>query len=81
MTERTQPEKTTISFKKGSLVKVNRDAFLQSIEANASDPIPPAYIFQGPGEILSIKGEYCQIRWKLPVPDAWLRIDQLKSWT
>ena len=75
------PPKVIKKLRKGDLIKVEREKYLNSLESKASDENLPEYIFQGPGEILSIKGEYCQIRWKLPVPDAWLRIDQLKSWT
>ncbi len=67
------------SLKKGSLVKVNRAAYTGSLEAAASDPSPPAYLFEGPGEVLSIKGDYAQLRWRLPVPDVWLRLDQLEA--
>ncbi len=72
------PEKRT--FKKGSLVRVNKDSYLGSVESKASDPVPPDYIFKGPGEVLLTKGDYAQIRWKLPVPDVWLRQDQLEQW-
>lgn len=66
-------------LKKGSLVRVNRQAYGSSLEAVASDPEPPAYIFEGPGEILAVKGAYAQLRWRRPVPDVWLRLDQLEA--
>jgi len=68
------------SFRKAALVRVNRDLYQNSLEAGASDEAPPKYIFEGPGEILVVKGEYAQIRWRMPVPDVWLRIDQLEAW-
>ena len=68
------------ALRKGALVKVKREAYQSSIEASASDPTPPDYIFNGPGELLLLKGDYGQVRWNRPVPDAWLRIDQLESW-
>ena len=37
-------------------------------------------LFEGPGEILTVKGDYGQIRWRRPVPDVWLRVDQLEVW-
>ncbi len=80
MTDNEGPSKPTNNFRKGALVRVNRTAFLESIEASASDPQPPEYIFEGPGELLIIKGEYCQVRWRKPAPDTWLRIDQLETW-
>ena len=68
-------------LRKGSLVRVDRKKFSASLESEASDPTPPQYIFEGPGELLSVKGEYAQIRWRMPVPDVWLRTDQLEAWS
>jgi len=68
------------TFKKGALVKVARAAYGGSLEAAASDPEPPAYIFEGPGEVLAIKGDVAQLRWRRPVPDVWLRLDQLEPY-
>ena len=67
------------SLKKGSLVRVCQEAYLGSTEAGASDPEAPQYIFEGPGEILALKGDYAQLRWRRPVPDVWLRLDQLEA--
>ena len=68
-----------VALRKGALVKVNRVAYDASVEASASDPLPPAYIFEGPGELLVVKGDYGQVRWNRPVPDVWLRMDQLEA--
>ena len=81
MTEKTDAPKPAKSFRKGVLVKVNRQAYKNSLEAKASDQFLPDYIFEGPGELLAVKGEYGQIRWRMPVPDIWLRIDQLEIWS
>ena len=67
-------------FKKGDLVKVDRAKYSDSLESKASDSNLPEYIFQGPGEILLIKGEYCQIRWRRPVPDVWIRTQHIVSY-
>ena len=67
------------ALRKGALVRVNRKAYNDSLEATASDPTPPDYIFTGPGELLVVKGEYGQVRWNRPVPDVWLRMDQLEA--
>jgi len=67
------------ALKKGSLVRVNRQAYASSLEAQASDTTAPDYIFAGPGEILAVKGDYAQLRWRRPVPDVWLRLDQLEA--
>ena len=67
-------------FKKGSLVYVDKAIYSSSIEALASDTDLPSYVFEGPGEILSIKEEYAQVRWRRPVPDVWFKLDQLKEY-
>ncbi len=76
-----QSSKSNVSkpLKKGSLVRVKKELYQNSLEALASDQSPPQYIFEGPGELLALKGEYAQIRWRLPVPDVWLRVDQLEA--
>ena len=67
-------------LKKGSLVYVDKDIYLKSVEALASDTNLPSYIFEGPGEILGTKEEYAQVRWRRPVPDVWFKIAQLKEY-
>ena len=69
------------SLKKGSLVFVDKKNYIKSMEALASDNDLPNYVFEGPGEILSIKDEYAQVRWRRPVPDVWFKLDQLKEYT
>ena len=71
------PSKIVKKFKKGDLIKVDRQKYLNSLVSKSSDANLPEYIFQGPGEILLIKGEYCQVRWRRPVPDVWLSSDQI----
>jgi hypothetical protein len=66
------------AIKKGSLVKVNRAAYQSSLEASASDGDAPTYLFEGPGEVLATRGDYAQLRFRRPVPDIWLRLDQLE---
>ena len=67
-------------FRKGDLVKVDRKKYSNSLESKASENNLPEYIFTGPGEILLIKGDYCQIRWRRPVPDVWIRSDHIVSY-
>ena len=67
-------------LKKGSLVFVDRPIYIKSTEASASDYDLPNYVFEGPGEILAVKDEYAQVRWRRPVPDVWLKLDQLKEY-
>lgn len=73
-----KPAPAQAALKKGSLVRVNRQAYARSVEAEASDSEAPAYIFEGPGEILAVTGDHAQLRWRRPVPDVWLRLDQLE---
>ena len=68
-------------LKKGNLVCVDKDIYLTSIESMASDTDLPSYVFEGPGEILSIKEEYAHVRWRRPVPDVWFKLDQLKEYS
>ena len=67
-------------FRKGDLVKVDREKYSNSLESKASDNNLPEYIFQGPGEVLLIKGDYCQVRWRRPVPDVWVNSDHILSY-
>ena len=67
-------------FRKGDLVKVEREKYLNSLESKASDDDLPEYIFKGPGEVLLIKGNYCQVRWRRPVPDVWINLDHIVSY-
>lgn len=73
----TSPPKIIKKFRKGDLVKVDREKYSNSLESKSSDNNLPEYIFQGPGEVLLIKGEYCQIRWRRPVPDVWISSDTI----
>ena len=81
MSETEITSKPLKKLRKGDLIKVSRKAFENSLEASASDDVPPDYIFDGPGELLLVQGEYCQVRWRRPVPDVWLRLDQLEKWS
>ena len=67
-------------LKKGSLVFIDKSIYDGSVESLASDQDLPSYIFEGPGEILSIKEEYAQVRWRRPVPDVWFKLDQIKEY-
>ena len=67
-------------LKKGSLVCLDKNIYIKSVESLASDRDLPGYVFEGPGEILSIKEEYAQVRWRRPVPDVWFKLDQLKEY-
>ena len=74
------PPKIQKKFRKGDLVKVDREKYSNSLESKASDPSLPEYIFEGPGEVLLIKGDYFQVRWRRPVPDVWINSDHMVSY-
>ena len=67
-----------LKLKKGSLVKVDRNAYLADSSRAASDPEPPDYIVIGPGEVQQVKADVALIRWRLPVPDVWLPVSVLR---
>ena len=67
-------------LKKGSLVVLDREKYINSLESLASDIELPNYVFEGPGEILGIKEDYAQVRWRRPVPDVWFKLEQLKEY-
>tara|TARA_Y100001978_G_C23304613_1_gene250991 strand:- start:162 stop:407 length:246 start_codon:yes stop_codon:yes gene_type:complete len=68
-------------LKKGSLVVLDREKYRNSVESLASDIELPNYVFEGPGEILAIKEDYAQVRWRRPVPDVWFKLEQLQEYT
>ncbi len=81
MTDKPVSIKAPKPLRKGSLVRVNRAAYQHSLESLASDESLPEYIFEGPGELLFVQGDFGQVRWRMPVPDVWFRVDQLEVWT
>lgn len=69
-----------MAFKKGDMVRAVRDKLQNSVEAQASDPRFPAYLFDSKGEIVDIKGDYAFVKFgKVPTPNIWLRLDQLEE--
>ncbi|MGG6263669.1 NAD(P)H-quinone oxidoreductase subunit O [Leptolyngbya sp. AN03gr2] len=66
--------------KKGAMVRVIREKLENSLEAKASDPRFPSYIFESEGEVVDIRGDYAFVKFgKVPTPNIWLRQDQLES--
>ena len=68
-------------LKKGSLVVLDKGKYIKSLESLASDTDLPNYVFEGPGEILVVKEDYAQVRWRRPVPDVWFKLEQLKEYS
>lgn len=74
------PEKKNGAIKKGDLVRAVREKLENSLEAEASDPRFPPYIFDSKGEVVDIRGDYAFVKFgKVPTPNIWLRIDQLET--
>ncbi|MBV9389877.1 MAG: NAD(P)H-quinone oxidoreductase subunit O [Chroococcidiopsidaceae cyanobacterium CP_BM_ER_R8_30] len=68
-----------MAVKKGDLVRAIREKLENSLEAQASDPRFPSYLFETKGEVVDIKGEYALVMFgKVPTPNIWLRVDQLE---
>lgn len=65
-------------MKKGALVKAVKEKLTDSLEAKASDNRFPNYIFDSKGEILEINDEYALVKFYVPTPNIWLRLDQLE---
>jgi len=66
------------TIKKGALVRVLREALENSLEAQASDRRLPSYLFNSKGEVLDLKEDYALVRFYVPTPSVWLRVDQLE---
>ena len=68
-----------MAVKKGELVRAIREKLENSLEAKASDPRFPSYLFETKGEVVDIKGDYALVMFgKVPTPNIWLRLDQLE---
>ncbi len=65
-------------MKKGALVRAVREKLENSLEATASDSRFPSYIFDSKGEIVELKEEYALVKFYVPTPNIWFRIDQLE---
>jgi hypothetical protein len=69
-----------MAVKKGDMVKAIREKLESSVELQASDRRIPNYLFETPGEILDIRGDYAFVKFgATPTPNIWLRLDQLEA--
>lgn len=69
-----------MAIKRGSLVRAVRAKLENSLEAQASDPRFPAYLFETKGEVVDMSGDYAQVKFGIvPTPNIWLRVDQLEE--
>jgi hypothetical protein len=66
--------------KKGDVVRAIREKLENSLEAKASDPRLPPYLFETKGEVLDAKGDYVLVKFGyVPASNIWLRADQLET--
>ena len=69
-----------MAVKRGDTVRAVREKLENSLEALASDPRFPSYLFETKGEVVDIKGDYALVKFgKVPTPNMWLRQDQLEE--
>ena len=69
-----------MAVKRGDIVRAIREKLENSLEAQASDPRFPSYLFETKGEVVDIKGDYAFVKFgKVPTPNIWLRQDQLEE--
>lgn len=66
------------TIKKGTLVRVLREKLDNSLEAKASDSRFPAYLLESKGEIVDLNDEYALVKFYVPTPNVWLRLDQIE---
>jgi hypothetical protein len=65
-------------LKKGTLVRAIREKLENSLEAKASDSRFPPYIFESKGEIVDLNDDYALVKFYVPTPNIWFRLDQLE---
>ncbi|MDY6783878.1 MAG: NAD(P)H-quinone oxidoreductase subunit O [Cyanobacteriota bacterium] len=66
-------------IKKGTLVRAVREKLENSVEATASDNQFPAYLFESKGEVVDLNDDYALVKFYVPTPNIWLRLDQLEA--
>ena len=65
-------------IKKGALVRAVKEKLAESLEAQASDNRFPDYIFKSKGEIVDLNDEYALVKFYVPTPNIWFRLDQIE---
>jgi hypothetical protein len=60
------------TIKKGALVRVVTGNLENSLEALAS------YMFNSTAEVLDVKDDYALIKFYVPTPSVWLKLEQLE---
>ena len=65
-------------IKKGTLVRAVKEKLVNTLEAYASDTRFPDYLFKSKGEVVDVAGEYALVKFFVPTPNIWLRLEQLE---
>jgi hypothetical protein len=66
-------------IKRGDFVRAVKEKLEGSLEAQASDPRFPPYIFETKGEVVDLSGDYALVKFGItPTPNIWLKTDQLE---
>ena len=69
-----------MAIKRGDMVRVVREKLENSLEAQASDARFSPYVFETPGEVMDLKGDYAFIKFGIvPTPNMWLKVEQLEA--
>jgi hypothetical protein len=69
-----------MAIKRGDLVRAVREKLATSIEAQASDPRFPPYLFETKGEVVDLRGDYALVKFgQVPAPNVWLHVEQLET--
>lgn len=69
-----------MAIKRGDLVRAVREKLANSIEAKASDPRFPPYLFETKGEVVDLRGDYALVKFgQVPTPNIWLHVEQLET--
>jgi hypothetical protein len=67
-------------IKRGDFVRAVKDKLEGSLEAKASDPRWPPYIFETKGEVVDLSGDYALVKFGItPTPNIWLKTEQLEA--
>ncbi len=66
------------AIKKGALVKVLKDKLDNSVESKASDSRFPGYLFESNAEVVDVRDDYALLKFSVPTPNVWLRLDQIE---
>lgn len=67
-------------IKRGDFVRAVKEKLEGSLEAQASDPRFPPYIFETKGEVVDLSGDYALVKFGItPTPNIWLKTDQLEA--